>query len=186
MNRQQELPTLLERIQRCRSCGQEVNQSPLTFLENPFCDTCLKAKLPRLKAKWEKFVGASLENIWNSALKFRKDHFEVSLCVFAGQSASPVLPRPFALTPAPPTVETLTLHSATPEGERVPQEARGGQFWLLATPARHSLPWSLSSLVPLRPSPRRQTCPSPNGIAPSDIFLALFEAPCADASEHVA
>ena len=45
MRRKQELPSLLERIQRCHSCGQELARRSLSFLENPFCDNCLKAKI---------------------------------------------------------------------------------------------------------------------------------------------
>ncbi len=51
MSRKQELPSLLERIQRCRSCGQEVARGPLSFIENPFCDNCLRAKIAEAQSQ---------------------------------------------------------------------------------------------------------------------------------------
>jgi hypothetical protein len=51
MSRKQELPWLLERIQRCRSCGQEVAHGSLSFLENPFCDNCLNARIAEAQSQ---------------------------------------------------------------------------------------------------------------------------------------
>jgi len=65
MSRKQELPSLLERIQRCHSCGQEVTHGPLSFLENPFCDICLKARIAEAQdqlgeIRW-RIVGSYME-----------------------------------------------------------------------------------------------------------------------------
>jgi hypothetical protein len=51
MSRKQELPWLLERIQRCRSCGDEVAQRSTSFLENPFCDKCLNARIAEAQSQ---------------------------------------------------------------------------------------------------------------------------------------
>jgi hypothetical protein len=45
MSKKQELPSMLERIQRCGHCGREVTNGPLSFLENPFCDVCLEERV---------------------------------------------------------------------------------------------------------------------------------------------
>jgi hypothetical protein len=45
MSKSQELPNILERVQRCRHCGREVTNGSLSFLENPFCDVCLKERV---------------------------------------------------------------------------------------------------------------------------------------------
>ncbi len=45
MSKKRELPSILERIQKCRHCGREVTNGPLSFLENPFCDACLEDRV---------------------------------------------------------------------------------------------------------------------------------------------
>jgi len=45
MSKNQELPGILERIQRCHHCGREVTNDPLSFLENPFCGACLGERI---------------------------------------------------------------------------------------------------------------------------------------------
>jgi hypothetical protein len=50
MSKKQELPSILERIQRCRYCGREVTKSALSFSENPFCDVCLDERVGLTRA----------------------------------------------------------------------------------------------------------------------------------------
>jgi hypothetical protein len=38
------LPDMLERIQKCKYCGREMDVRPLSFAENPFCAVCLKER----------------------------------------------------------------------------------------------------------------------------------------------
>ncbi len=45
MSKTQDLPSMLERIQRCRHCGREATNEALSFLENPFCDVCLPERV---------------------------------------------------------------------------------------------------------------------------------------------
>jgi hypothetical protein len=44
---------ILERIQRCKFCGREMNCSPLSYAENPLCTICLpeRTEIARPKAR---------------------------------------------------------------------------------------------------------------------------------------
>lgn len=56
-----ELPFILERVRRCRSCGTEMKCSPLAYEETPYCSGCLASKLKSAEpAHWQK-VGAYVE-----------------------------------------------------------------------------------------------------------------------------
>jgi hypothetical protein len=46
----QQLPVMLERIQRCRFCRREVATSALSFEENPYCTECLGERLAQASA----------------------------------------------------------------------------------------------------------------------------------------
>jgi molybdenum cofactor biosynthesis enzyme MoaA len=45
MSRKRDLPEILERVQRCRHCGREMNVDSISFLENPFCSSCLIVRM---------------------------------------------------------------------------------------------------------------------------------------------
>jgi hypothetical protein len=40
-----ELPTMWERIRKCRFCGRQVPGSALGYAENPYCADCLAARV---------------------------------------------------------------------------------------------------------------------------------------------
>jgi len=45
MKSEHELPKFLERIQKCKHCGGEINRSSMSFLENPYCNECLAERV---------------------------------------------------------------------------------------------------------------------------------------------
>jgi len=42
-----QLPTMWERIQRCRFCEGEVRTTALSFAENPYCSECLPERIAK-------------------------------------------------------------------------------------------------------------------------------------------
>jgi hypothetical protein len=49
----QKSPVIFEEIQRCHYCGIEMTNSPLSYIENPFCNVCL----PERTRKAEEAIG---------------------------------------------------------------------------------------------------------------------------------
>jgi hypothetical protein len=45
MTAKQRLPNFLERVPKCHYCGREMAYSSLSYMENPFCDSCLAERL---------------------------------------------------------------------------------------------------------------------------------------------
>jgi len=49
---------IFERILRCRFCRREMNCSPLTYEQNPFCTVCLRERVgnltPRSGVRWRR------------------------------------------------------------------------------------------------------------------------------------
>jgi hypothetical protein len=66
MKSKQQLPAMLERIQRCRFCRKELADIPaLSFLENPYCSECRSTR-----------VANAVEGIELISWKVSGDYFE--------------------------------------------------------------------------------------------------------------
>ena len=60
------LPMLLEQKQKCPLCKSEVNRDPLSFRENPFCDSCTAAALALKREERVSLKTARSDGYWEA------------------------------------------------------------------------------------------------------------------------